>query len=254
VRRAIRGRMPPRPSRPGWRRCRTPVRVDRRWPGAPPSRRRADRWHVIQNRCQQGGIGNVGGGDGRGQRQPTALTDQVELDPGLQRSTGLAPTWAPTLGADTHGVHTGPRPVQPALFAQPVQHLQVQLIEHPALAHSVRRRQQVAGEPQPSSCAGSSRHGVPEGPRQYPRQPTGRAGPVVNDQAAVYARDANLHQRRAGLVGCRRGRSPPHRALGALRSIPTQCVLRLRPCKASANKNEHCLESLCTRSQRCPEL
>jgi hypothetical protein len=30
----------------------------------------------------------------------------------------------------------------------------------PALAHSVRRRQQVAGEPQPSSRAGSSRHGV----------------------------------------------------------------------------------------------
>jgi hypothetical protein len=30
----------------------------------------------------------------------------------------------------------------------------------PALAHSVSRRQQVAGEPQPSSRAGSSRHGV----------------------------------------------------------------------------------------------
>jgi hypothetical protein len=33
-------------------------------------------------------------------------------------------------------------------------------IEHPALAHSVKRRQQVADEPQPSSRAGSSRHGV----------------------------------------------------------------------------------------------
>jgi len=30
----------------------------------------------------------------------------------------------------------------------------------PALAHSVSRRQHVAGEPQPSSVAGSSRHGV----------------------------------------------------------------------------------------------
>ena len=30
----------------------------------------------------------------------------------------------------------------------------------PALAHSISRRQQVVGEPQPSSRAGSSRHGV----------------------------------------------------------------------------------------------
>ena len=30
----------------------------------------------------------------------------------------------------------------------------------PTVAHSVSRRQQVAGEPQPSCCAGSSRHGV----------------------------------------------------------------------------------------------
>jgi hypothetical protein len=55
------------------------------------------------------------------------------LDPGLPRSTGFAPTWSPALGAHAHGVHARPRPVQPALLAQAVQHLEVELVEHPSV-------------------------------------------------------------------------------------------------------------------------
>jgi hypothetical protein len=51
--------------------------------GAPPPSRRPDRRHVIQDRREHEGIGNVGGGDGHGQRQPATLADQVELGPGL---------------------------------------------------------------------------------------------------------------------------------------------------------------------------
>jgi hypothetical protein len=50
--------------------------------------------------------------------------------------------------------------VQPALLAQPVQHLQVEPVNTPALVHPVGRRQQVAGEPQPSSRAGVAATGV----------------------------------------------------------------------------------------------
>jgi hypothetical protein len=56
------------------------------------------------------------------------------------------------------------------------------------------------------------------------------AGPVVSDQVAVYARDAKLHQAMRDL-GCRSGRSHRSAPSATLRSIPTQCVLRLRPCK-----------------------
>jgi hypothetical protein len=54
------------------------------------------------------------------------------LDPGLPRSTGFAPTWSPALGAHAHGVHAGPRPVHPALLPEPVQDLEVELVEHGA--------------------------------------------------------------------------------------------------------------------------
>src|SRR5215218_6407660 len=91
---------------------------------------------------------------------PLPSQTKCSLDPGLPRSTGFAPRWSPTLGPHAHGVHAHPLPVQLALGTKAVQDPKVQGIEHPASAHSVSRRQQVDGEPQPSSRAGSSRHGV----------------------------------------------------------------------------------------------
>jgi hypothetical protein len=50
---------------------------------ASPPRRRQHRWDVAQHGLEYGGVGHVGGGDGRGQRQPAAVADQVDLRPGL---------------------------------------------------------------------------------------------------------------------------------------------------------------------------
>jgi hypothetical protein len=60
------------------------------------------------------------------------------LDPGLPRSTGFAPTWSPAFGAHTGRVHTRARPVQPARQTQPVQHLQVELLEQARLGPLVQ--------------------------------------------------------------------------------------------------------------------
>jgi hypothetical protein len=59
------------------------VSMDRLWTGAPLPRWRADRWDVVEDRCQHGGVIDVGGGDHRGQWQPATLADQVKLGPGL---------------------------------------------------------------------------------------------------------------------------------------------------------------------------
>jgi hypothetical protein len=64
---------------------------------------------------------------------PSPSQTTWSLLPGLPRSTGFAPTWSPTPGPHAHGVHTGPRPVQPALLAQPVQDLEMQGVEHAGL-------------------------------------------------------------------------------------------------------------------------
>ena len=72
------------------------------------------------------------------------------LDPGLPRSTGFAPTWSPAFGAHTGRVHARARPVQPARQTKPVQHLQVELLEHPGLGPLVqpapRRRRRAAAK------------------------------------------------------------------------------------------------------------
>jgi hypothetical protein len=62
--------------------------------------------------------------------RPWPSVTRWSLDPGLPRPTGFAPTWSPTLGAYAHGIHAGPRPVQPALLAEQVEHLQMQRVEH----------------------------------------------------------------------------------------------------------------------------
>src|SRR5829696_6744256 len=92
---------------------------------------------------------------------PPSSQTRWSLLPGLPRSTGFAPTWSPAFGPHAHGVHGRPRPVQPASLAQAVQDLQVELLEDAGVGpFGEPPRQQVAGEPQPSSRAGSSRHGV----------------------------------------------------------------------------------------------
>src|SRR5215217_324266 len=75
---------------------------------------------------------------------PPASQPRWSLLPGLPRSTGFAPTWSPALGPHAHGVHRRPRPVELALLAQAVQTCRCKASNTPALAHSVRRRQQVA--------------------------------------------------------------------------------------------------------------
>jgi hypothetical protein len=59
------------------------VSVDLVGSPAPPPRRRADRRNVLQDGREHGGVGHVGGGDHRSQRQPTTVADQVELGPRL---------------------------------------------------------------------------------------------------------------------------------------------------------------------------
>jgi hypothetical protein len=48
-------------------------------PSAPPPRRGPHRRHVIHDRLEHRGVVDIGGGHRCGQRQPTAVADQVEL-------------------------------------------------------------------------------------------------------------------------------------------------------------------------------
>src|SRR5215211_4167698 len=52
---------------------------------------------------------------------PVASISRWYLDPGLPRSTGFAPVSSPHAGPHTHAVDRGPRPVDLAVVAQPVQ-------------------------------------------------------------------------------------------------------------------------------------
>jgi hypothetical protein len=102
-----------------------------------------------------------GGGHHRGQRQPLPSRTSCSLLPGLPRSTGwganlLPPRLARTLMVSTLARDQSSRPCSPSRSKT----TRWSWSNTPAWAQSVRRRQQVAGEPQPSSRAGSSRHGV----------------------------------------------------------------------------------------------
>jgi hypothetical protein len=69
-------------------------------------------------------------------------------------------TWAKTT-ASTHSPNNAdPFQVDAAGLPELVQQQRLQLVEHPALAHSSRRRQQVVAEPQPNSLAGNRLQGV----------------------------------------------------------------------------------------------
>ena len=80
-------------------------------------------------------------------RPPPSQT-RWSLFPGLPRSTGLRPRGPPALGPHTHGVHTRPRPVHPALLAEAVQDLEVEGVEHPGLGPF--------GEPAPAGHWGAA--------------------------------------------------------------------------------------------------
>jgi hypothetical protein len=124
---------------------------------APPWRRRAARRNVIEDGCEHGGVG--GGQPLRSAAAHRRPRPGGACSQACQDRLDLCPRGSLALGAHAHGVHTRPRPVHPALLAQRVQTSRWRAPNISASAHSVSRRQQVAGEPQPSSRAGSSRQG-----------------------------------------------------------------------------------------------
>ena len=65
------------------------------WQLAPPTRGHPERRNVIDHSGQQCPVGRVGRGDRDRQGQPGGIGQQVQLGPGLPRSTGLGPTWSP---------------------------------------------------------------------------------------------------------------------------------------------------------------
>ena len=98
---------------------------------------------------------------GGGQRQPVAVADEAELGSRLATIDGICahvvpPRLARTLMVSTLARDQSSRPCSPSRSKT----TRWSWSKTPAFAHSVRRRQQVAGEPQPSCWAGRSRHGV----------------------------------------------------------------------------------------------
>jgi hypothetical protein len=106
------------------------VGVEASGSSALPPRRRAHRWNVVHHGRQHGHVSDVGGGDHRGQWQPTAVADQVELAPRLATIHGIcahlvphalrARSWCPRWPATS--------PAGPAHPADP--DLEVGLVEH----------------------------------------------------------------------------------------------------------------------------
>jgi hypothetical protein len=75
--------------RRGWPHFRSLVGVDLGRSSAPPPRRRTDRRHIVQDGCEHGGVSGVGRGDRRGQWQPVAVADQVQLASRLATIDGI---------------------------------------------------------------------------------------------------------------------------------------------------------------------
>jgi hypothetical protein len=134
---------------------------------------------------------------------PPPSQTRCSLLPGLPRSTGFAPTWSPTLGAHAHGVHAGPRPVQPILLAEPVQDLEVELVEHARgrplgqAAPAGRRRAaaKLTGGKQPPRGRGAGHvhdrgEAGPVGDGTAPAPYGGAVGPAARAPPAPIARPA----------------------------------------------------------------
>jgi hypothetical protein len=104
---------------------------------------------------------------------PVASISRWYLDPGLPRSTGFAPTSSPhTPGPHADRVDGGPRPVDLAVVAQPVQQPMKQGLPHPdglpvaqpppaghaAAAAQLLGRQQPPGHPSPQHIDDPAQH------------------------------------------------------------------------------------------------
>jgi hypothetical protein len=138
---------------------------------------------------------------------------------------GGLPSRPPGLGASRC-----PR-AQLASLAEAIQDLKVELIETPALAHSLKRRQQVAGEPQPSSRAGSSRMRLRREPCTRPRsgrpgrrwcgagrRTAGAAGPAAGlDDRPELIRHKVVSKSRHGLGSCQTNPKGAKRRLRLIR-------------------------------------
>jgi hypothetical protein len=177
------------------------VSVDRARPGAPPPSRRTDRRNVIQDRLECAGVVDVGGGHRGGQRQPATVADQWSLLPGLPRSTGFAPTWPPrlarTLMVSTLARDQSSRPCSPSRSSTS----RWSWSNTPAPAHSARRRQHLAGEPQPSSRAGNRRHGVEVRAMNTIAAKQLRSGPAARALPGPTTRLAQGHQQASSWQG-----------------------------------------------------
>ena len=64
---------------------------------APTARECTHRWDVVTHGRQHGHISDVGGRDGRGQRQPVPVAAQMELAPGLATIDGICAHLVPPL-------------------------------------------------------------------------------------------------------------------------------------------------------------
>jgi hypothetical protein len=163
------------------------VRVDGARSSAPPPGRRQHRRHIVEHGLEHRGVVHVGGGDHRGQRQPTTVTDQVELGPRLATIDRICAHVVPhawrTLAVSRLARDQSTRPAIPSWSKT----LRWRASNTPASAHSVSRRQQVAGEPQPSSWAGSSLWGAETRIRAVNRDsvPSADAVPVLVDRPSV---------------------------------------------------------------------
>jgi hypothetical protein len=92
--------------------------------------------------------------------RPVASVSRCGLDPGLPRSTGLGPTWSPTTGPHGHGVHAGSGQSTTATTPSRSSIWSRRRSNTPTAGHWSSRRRTVLEDPQPSSAAGNSRHGV----------------------------------------------------------------------------------------------
>jgi len=83
--------------------------MDRTGAGAPPPRRCPDRWDVLHDGLEHGGVVNVGRGHHGGQGQPAAVTDQLQLGSRLATIDGICAHLVPPRLARTLMVSTAAR-------------------------------------------------------------------------------------------------------------------------------------------------
>jgi hypothetical protein len=112
---------------------------------------------------------------------------------------------------EAEGIHTHPLQVDAAGLAELVQQQRLQLLEHPALAHSSRRRQQVVALPQPSSLAGSRLQGVLVRAMKISAAPRQESTPQGAHGQEHSRTSPNPLKRRQTVPDCPLGQ-PPHHA------------------------------------------